>query len=227
MPRSGTGNYVLPVTLVDGTTATATQVMQNFNDIATALTASTAADGQTKITGNWNWQSKNLSDVGTLTAAAAAFTDAATTNGMTVGNGLVVTKGGATVSAGGATITGNSTVTGTLTITSTATAANATTGTQVVNWSQFPVTLGTTGAQGLPGGKLEKWGTGSTTLGSGTVTFAAAFPSKCDNVQVTITGGTKASTLAPLFTGNITAAGFNVYGDAAQSLSFHWVAIGQ
>lgn len=220
MPRNGTGGYSLPVTLVDGTTATATQVMTDFNDIASALTGSTAADGQTPITGNWNWQNKNLTNINTLTATAATFTDASTGNGMTVGNALVVTKGGATV-------TGNSTITGTMAVSSTLTAANGTTGTQVVNYSQFPATLAATGAQALPGGKLEKWGTGSTTLGSGTVTFAAAFPTACDNVQVTITGGTKASTLNPLFTGGISTTGFSVYGDASQSLSFHWHAIGR
>jgi len=260
MPRGGTGTYTLPVTLVDGTTATATQVMTDLNDIALALTGSTAADGQTPITGNWNWQSKNISGVGTLTTTSlsvlgnsAVVGNSAVTGSVVIagsasvgttfsaGDAVTVTKGGLTVTAGGAkvtaggltvsadgaSITGNSTITGTVTITSTATAANGTSGTQVVNYSQFPATLGATGAQSLPSGKLEKWGSGSTTLGSGTVTFAAAFPTACDNVQITVTGGTKAATVYPLFTGGISTAGFSVYGDATQSLSFQWFAIGR
>ena len=149
-------------------------------DIGAALTASTAADGQTPITGNWNWGGYSISNLATMTTTGAATVGTM----LTVGNGATVTKGGLTVTAGGltvsaggmavignsaisgtlgiadavlvskggvtvtaggvivaadgATITGNSTVTGTLTVTSTATAANGTTGTQLVNYSQFP-----------------------------------------------------------------------------------------
>lgn len=216
MSRNGTGTYSLPAPpspFQTGQTASATDMMTVLNDLATAMTASTAADGQTPITGNWDFKSKNISGVGTLTATAVGMVDGSTNNGFTVGNVLVVTKGGAN-------ITGNSTITGTVSI------SNGTSGTLAVNYSQFPVTLATTGTTTLPNGLIMKWGTGSTTLGSGTVTFGAAFPTACHNVQLTINGGTVPSTLNPLFTATVNAAGFDVRGDAGQSLTFYWLAIG-
>lgn len=52
MPRNGsTGSYTLPDTLVPGTLADANEVMTVLNDIASAMTDSVAADGQTSITG--------------------------------------------------------------------------------------------------------------------------------------------------------------------------------
>jgi hypothetical protein len=105
-------------------------------------------------------------------------------------------------------------------------AADGTSGDQVVNYSQFPATLTSTGTMTLPSGYIRKWGTGSTTAGSGSVTFAAAFPSSCHNVQITINGGSGTTTLNPLVVGAVTTAGFAVWGDAAQSLTFYWDAIG-
>lgn len=133
MARNGSGSYTLPAPyptgFQNGTVIDAPTMNTVFNDLQTALTASTAADGQTPITGNWNFAGKNVSGVATLTATGALFTDVTVSNGITVtnsvvakagafndisttagatiGNGLVVTKGGATV-------TGNSTITGTL-----------------------------------------------------------------------------------------------------------------
>lgn len=217
MPRSGTGTYTLPAPpspFQDGQTISAPDMMTVMNDIATALTASTAADGQTPITGNWNFGGKNISNVGTLAATAAAFGAASTSGGMTVGNGLVVTTGGAT-------ITGNSTVTGTVTITVAGTSGN-----QAVNYSQFPATLASPGTTTLPNGLIVKWGTGSTTLGVGSVTFAAAFPTACFNVQLTPSGATGTLTIRPLALGAFNASGFDVWGDATESFGFNWVAIG-
>lgn len=105
-------------------------------------------------------------------------------------------------------------------------AGNGTTGSECVTYQQFPVTLATTGTLALPNGMLEKWGTGSTTLGVGSVTFAAAFPSACHNVQISVNGGTTTVSIDPPVIGAVTSAGFDVWGNVAQSLTFYWRAIG-
>lgn len=191
MARNGSGVYSLPAPpspFVTGQTASATDMMTVLGDIGSALTASTAADGQTPITGNWPFGGYNISGVGTLSATAIAV-------GNLTASGVVV-------------------------------AADGTTGDQCVNFSQFPTTLATVGAQALPGGLLLKWGTGATTNGVGLVSFAVAFPTACYNVQLTMSGGSGAATLNSLITATINTTGADVRGDAAQSVSFHWLAIG-
>jgi hypothetical protein len=52
MPRNGSGNYSLPQpAFVPGTVISSSAVNSDFSDIATALTGSIAADGQTPLTG--------------------------------------------------------------------------------------------------------------------------------------------------------------------------------
>ena len=52
MSRNGSGTYNLPVVpFTPGTTISSSDVNSDFSDIATALTGSIAADGQTPITG--------------------------------------------------------------------------------------------------------------------------------------------------------------------------------
>lgn len=271
MARNGSGTYSLPSPypsgFQNGTAIDAPTMNTVFNDIQTALTASTAADGQTPITGNWDFNGKNISDVATLTATNVAATDASTSNGLTVGNGFVVTKGGATVtaggvtvtaggltvSAGGAKITGNTTVAGTLdgltgftiasggaAITGTITLAGAldasgnitasaaTKAGQVVIYDQFPVTLATTGTATLPSGLILKWGTGTYAAGTGTVTFAANFPTALLSVQVSLTtaGAAHGSYPPGASPASYAVSGFTVYGGVGQSGSFNWLAIG-
>lgn len=285
MSRNGAGVYSLPAPpspFVNGQTASATDMMTVLTDIATALTGSLAADGQTPLTGNLNFAGYNATSIGAATAATVT-----TTGLITAGNGLTVTKGGLTVTAGGATITaggltvtaggvtinaggaaiigntaitgslgtsgaivvdaggitiknggltvsangaavtGNSTVTGTLTVSGVAAAANGTKSGEVVNYGQFPTTTGATGTETMPSGLIRKWGTGSTTAGSGAVAFAAAFATACDNVTLTINGGSGTSTVSPIFVGAVTSAGFDVWGKSTENLTFYWQAIGR
>lgn len=271
MARNGSGTYSLPSPypsgFQNGTAIDAPTMNTVFNDIQTALTASTAADGQTPITGNWAFSGKNITGVGTLAATAATFTDASTSGGMTVGNALVVTKGGATVTAGGVTvtaggmkvsadgaavtgnstvtgtltvsdavtiskggaaITGNSTVTGTLTVSSTIGAAAGTKSGLAVIYDQFPATLATTGTITLPSGMILKWGTGSYVAGTGSVTFAANFPTALLSVQVSLTtaGAAHGSYPPGASPASYAVSGFTVYGGVGQSGSFNWLAIG-
>lgn len=261
MPRSGTGTYSLPAPapFQNGTTIDAPGMNTVQSDIATALTQSVAADGQTPITGNWNFKGYSITNLASLgiTGAVSVGTTLTIGTALTVGtsatiaNGLTVTKGGATVSAGGISvvgnsaiagtlgtsstiavaaggisIVGNSTVTGTVTISGTVGAAQGTKSGLAVTYDQFPTTTGATGTITLPSGLIMKWGTGSTAAGTGSVTFGAAFPTACRNVQITINQGTGTTSLNPVIAGTVTASGFAVWGAAAQSLTFFWQAIG-
>ena len=51
MPRNGSGTYTIPTTLVAGTTALASDMNDNFSDLATALTGSLATNGESTMTG--------------------------------------------------------------------------------------------------------------------------------------------------------------------------------
>lgn len=105
-------------------------------------------------------------------------------------------------------------------------ANNGTTGSQVVNYSQFPATTGSPGTMTFPNGVIHKWGTGTTASGSTTITYGAAFPAATDNVSLTISGGSGTASYHPLIVGTATASGFDVWGDAGESLSFNWFATG-
>lgn len=77
MPRNGSGSYALPAPpspFVNGTTANATDVMTVLNDIASALTASIAKDGQTTATGTLNMGTNAITGVTTLTTKAVTAT---------------------------------------------------------------------------------------------------------------------------------------------------------
>jgi hypothetical protein len=124
MPFNGTGTYDLPAPpspFLDGTTASATDMMTVLYDIANGLTDCVTADGQTEAT---KYTLTDGSETYTLTVASKAFTltdTTAATVRLTVSSAGVVTLGksltvgtGLTVTTGGVTVTGNSTVTGTL-----------------------------------------------------------------------------------------------------------------
>jgi hypothetical protein len=76
MSRNGSGIYNLPTgnPVVTGTTITSNWGNTTMSDIATALTGSVAADGQTPITGNLQMGSNKITGM----ASGTALTDAAT-----------------------------------------------------------------------------------------------------------------------------------------------------
>lgn len=121
MPRNGSGNYSLPeAAFVPGTTISSSAVNSDFSDIASAITDSIAADGQTPIVGQLK------QDSGTLTTPPWSFTGD-TTAGLylaatgevglvAAGFGLLVDSNGATVAtatpaAGGSGYALNDTIT--------------------------------------------------------------------------------------------------------------------
>lgn len=79
----------------------------------------------------------------------------------------------------------------------------------------------------LAGGFLFQWGSGSTTLGSGSITYPIPFPNNVYSVMATITGGAAATnTVNPILTGTPGLSTCAVWGSAAQSVGFQWFAIG-
>ena len=81
MSRNGTGTYSLPAgnPVVTGTTISSTWANNTLTDIATALTGSLAADGQTTATGNLKMGNNRVTGL----ADGLASTDAATVSQVT------------------------------------------------------------------------------------------------------------------------------------------------
>jgi len=88
MSRNGSGTYTLPAgnPVVTGTTIASTWANNTLSDIATALTDSVAADGQTAMTGNLNLNSNKIVNVADPTlaqdAATKNYTDTAITTAV-------------------------------------------------------------------------------------------------------------------------------------------------
>jgi hypothetical protein len=78
----------------------------------------------------------------------------------------------------------------------------------------------------LPGGLILNWGTGSTTTGTGSVTFSKAFPTACYGVFLTETGSAAATQNNLIASSAPTTTGSSVYSAAAASLTFFYLAIG-
>ena len=78
MSRNGSGTYNLPVgnPVVPATIISTTWANTTLSDMATALTGSVAADGQTPITGDLQMSSNRITSLGTPVAAADAVTKA-------------------------------------------------------------------------------------------------------------------------------------------------------
>jgi hypothetical protein len=165
----------------------------------------------------------------TVTAGGATITAGGfvvTAGGVMIDAGGLGVSGGGAINgglavAGGLDVTGNSTITGSLLV-----SLPGTTGNEAVNFSQFANTLTVVGSQDLPGGLVEQWGTGATVSGVGTISFASPFATACLNVQLTITGASGTISVHPLALGALAAAGVPVYGDASESLTFNYLALG-
>ena len=99
-------------------------------------------------------------------------------------------------------------------------------GSEVIKASDFVTNASTTGSMTLPSGIILKWGSGTTSSGAVTITFATAFPTAAYNIQLTITGGDSAQSLNALKIGTFTRTAFNAYGPSGSSYSFLWFAIG-
>jgi len=203
MPRNGSGTYSLPVPpFTPGTTILSADVNSDFSDMATAMTGSIAADGQTPITG----QLKGAQGVSPTYSISG---DLNTGFGSSSADTAYIQCGGTNVvaySTTGVTVTGTLTVSSTLTASGNVTVAGTlgVTGNFAVNTNKFNVTassgnttiagtLQITGAlsgvttlamngaiSGLTAPTVQQF-----TSGSGTYTL----PANCKRVRVRMVGG--------------------------------------
>jgi hypothetical protein len=154
MSRNGSGTYTLPAgnPVVTGTTISSTWANSTLTNIASALTDSLAADGQTTATGNLKMGNNRITGL----ANAIASTDAATksqVDAVTAGLGTMSTQNANAVAITGGTIDGTtigattpSTVkTTALTVTgsTSGTLAIAATAVAGTNTATFPAATGT------------------------------------------------------------------------------------
>lgn len=95
-----------------------------------------------------------------------------------------------------------------------------------ISGATSPNSLAAAGYQVFPGGLILNWGTGSTTTGTGSVTFSKAFPHACLGVFLTETGSGAATQNNLIASSAPTASGSAVYSAAAASLTFFYLAIG-
>jgi len=99
MSRNGSGTYSLPAgnPVVTNTTISSTWANTTLTDLATAMTGSVAADGQTTLTGNLQMNSNKLTGlaVGTTTGDSVEFSQlAALLVSPTITGDLTVTGNG-------------------------------------------------------------------------------------------------------------------------------------
>jgi len=111
MSRNGAGTYNLPAgnPVVTGTTISTTWANTTLSDMATALTGSVAADGQTPITGNLQMSSNKITSLGTPTSAYDATTKTYVDTAITTATGslgTMSTQNANNVAITGGTITG-------------------------------------------------------------------------------------------------------------------------
>lgn len=128
MSRNGSGTYNLPAgnPVSSGSVISSSWANSTLSDIATALTGSVAADGQTPIVANLNMGGNKLTNLGTGTVGtdAANVTQVTSAVAITGGNIDGTPIGQTTAAAGSFTAlsaTGNHTVGGNLTVTGTGT----------------------------------------------------------------------------------------------------------
>jgi len=131
MSRNGSGTYSLPAgnPVVTGTTIASTWANNTLSDIASALTDSVAADGQTPMSGNLNLNSNKIVNLATPTLSTDAVTKAyadALVGGA--GSFTTLTSSGATTftanTASTSTTTGTAVITGGLGVSGRINAAN-------------------------------------------------------------------------------------------------------
>ena len=124
MSRNGSGTYSLPAgnPVVTGTVISTSWANNTMNDIASALTGSVAADGQTPMTGPLNLNSNKITNLanGTLTGDAVNYGQFSTPtfSGAVVCSSTLTVTGATTLNSTLA-VTGDTTMSGNLAVNST------------------------------------------------------------------------------------------------------------
>ena len=95
MSRNGSGTYTLPAgnPVVTGTTISSTWANNTLSDIATALTGSLAADGQTTATGPLNMGTQKVTNIGAATVPGDAVEYAQFATPTFIGNVTMLSTG--------------------------------------------------------------------------------------------------------------------------------------
>jgi hypothetical protein len=229
MSRNGSGTYTLPAgnPVVSGTVIATTWANNTMNDLASAMTDSVAADGQTPMTGPLNMNSNKVTNLatGTISGDGINFTQFNTpTFGGAVTCSTTLTVVGATVLSSDATMSG----TGQLKI------PNGTTGqrsaTPVSGMIRFNSTLNSyEGYTSYTGATISTITFVTTTatlttatphgLNTGnTVFITGTTPAAYSGTFVITVTGTNSFTYTMLSTpsGNATVVGSYIYGNWAQ-----------
>jgi hypothetical protein len=112
----------------------------------------------------------------------------------------------------------------------TLTAANGTSGTQVVNFSQFNPTLGSSGILYFPGGGIFQWGSGVSGAGGNvTINYGTVFSTATDQVFPTLVGSSPGNYGIQTF--GYASNGFqaitSLNGVGQSGIGFNYFAIGQ
>lgn len=91
MSRNGSGTYILPVgnPVVTGTTITSNWANTTLSDLATAMTGSVAADGQTPITGNIQMGGNKITGMADGSSSADATTYGQLTTAIAAVNSVI------------------------------------------------------------------------------------------------------------------------------------------
>lgn len=128
MSRNGSGTYNLPAgnPVSSGSVISSSWANSTLSDIATALTGSVAADGQTPIVANLNMGGNKLTNLGTGTVGTDAANVTQVTSSVAITGGSIngTPIGQSTAAAGSfttLTASGNSSVGGTFAVTGAAT----------------------------------------------------------------------------------------------------------
>lgn len=206
LATTGSGNVVLATspTLVTPNLGTpASGVATNLTGTAAGLTAGNATTAT------------NLSG-GTVAATTLSASGAVSGAGFTA---LLASPGP---------IGSTSASTGAFTALTASTAGSS--GNQVVNFSQFNPSLGSSGYTLLPGGLILQWGTDVTSgAGGATVVFPLVFPNSVYSVTTTFSGVLGVGTHS-LGIGSDSASAFQVYATnssgSGEAINFNWTAIG-
>lgn len=99
-------------------------------------------------------------------------------------------------------------------------------GSEVIKASDYVTNASTTGSMTFPNGIILKWGGGSTSGGTATITYATAFPTATLRVHLTLSGTGPATANSIIVDTNPSRTAFNAYSPAGVAYGFNWLAIG-
>lgn len=216
MSRNGSGTYVLPVgnPVVTGTTITSNWANTTFSDVATALTGSVAADGQTPMTGPLAMGNNKITGVANGTASTDVATVGQISNPNITGGSIDGTPiGNISPSTGRFTtleVSSGATLAGTCTAPTVSPGSDNSTKIATTAFVQSAISAVSSGVTSF------NTRTGVVTLSSGDVTGALGFtPYNAGGATVVTTGNISTYAPSPTGTGASGNWGINITGNAA------------